>query len=421
MKSQNQKIWKAIENFNLSEVEEYLAEGGDPNIFGTVKREEKEYQIYALEKTMELCNFEMFKLLLDKGADPDQIVTDEKPILYLAAERFYNCWNQIKPEEANDPRYINYLLEKGANPNAEHERDFVLPEILGGRYSRKEYENSLKLIKLLLEKGANPNIKFSGFNPLSKSYREDDKEIVKLLIRYKANTESFKGTDWGGERYPDLEMFKIFLSSNVIGLKTSRAAPQEFTDWLKINKIVHDALLLPNIQEQKELLQKPDNLKALKKVKTEDLQEFYNFSFEITSLNLGKETSKVGQKLDFKKEVLNTCELHISLDTFITMLSHPDIKFELLEDSPEIFKKLFELRTCLESFCALGMGKEDIISFINQLLEDSSWEEVGKKECTEFCINYVNKFSSSGSEPFLSEVDLLSIGQTSEYNDFCGV
>ena len=107
-----------------------------------------------------LENFESFKRLLDLGADPNFINPLTKRTPLINACRYYK-----KPEEYSiDLRYIELLLERGANPN--YVVDTSFNDFKGHNQSATSavHEASglnLNMLKLLINYGANPFIKLN--------------------------------------------------------------------------------------------------------------------------------------------------------------------------------------------------------------------------------------------------------------------
>jgi ankyrin repeat protein len=83
---------------------------------------------------------DVFKLLMDRGANPNAQDNDGKTIIEIAA--FAKEWDKVK-----------LLLDKGADPNAGAGTKYFTPLMVA------VYENNAEIVKFLLDKGANPNAK----------------------------------------------------------------------------------------------------------------------------------------------------------------------------------------------------------------------------------------------------------------------
>lgn len=117
-------------------------------------------------------NFEIFKLLLDYGVNPNNTYINDKNEVIIS----YFIKNYKEPI-----KFIEVLLKYGANPNNKDE-DGLLPLSYAVDIGKKA------IIKVLLKYGADLNIKDEkGMLPLSYALDNKNTDIIKLLINNGAN------------------------------------------------------------------------------------------------------------------------------------------------------------------------------------------------------------------------------------------
>ena len=108
------------------------------------------------------------KTIIEGGGDPNELIGGMSYI--------HLCVNE------NDQKSINYLCEKGANPNAPNCTAFPHPLI----YAIKLKKNLA--LRALLSNGVDPNTKtVSGTPALISAVNSDNTEAVKLLLDYEAD------------------------------------------------------------------------------------------------------------------------------------------------------------------------------------------------------------------------------------------
>lgn len=123
-------------------------------------------------------NYEIFKLLLRNGADPN-----------VKNYRSYSILMSIcmdKDEFKENHKYVSFLLKYNIDIN--YQNKFGLTALMYTFYRNCNIQCDIKIIKILLENGANPNIKdkegrtalFFAFDNIDIF---DDKKIL-LLLKY---------------------------------------------------------------------------------------------------------------------------------------------------------------------------------------------------------------------------------------------
>lgn len=119
----------------------------------------------VLDLAVILENYEAFKILLELGANPNFINPLTKRSVLIDASKFY--W---KPEPYSiDLRYMELLLQKGANPNYALEKNFINEKGIYQRATSPIHEASkldLRMVKLLIKFRADPYKKLDQYkNP----------------------------------------------------------------------------------------------------------------------------------------------------------------------------------------------------------------------------------------------------------------
>ena len=148
----------AIREGNLDLAKESLDRGANPN----QKISLPDRSTTLLQQAAEKDNYDMVKLLLEKGAKKgrDEALSEA-------------TWSSYEMTEL--------LLKNGANPNAF--KGGLNPLYIA---IARPVEGRLRLAKLLLEYGANPNQKISlrhgSTTPLEQAAKERNHEMVELLL-----------------------------------------------------------------------------------------------------------------------------------------------------------------------------------------------------------------------------------------------
>lgn len=194
------KLARAVEKEDLHAIDKLVKE--NPKLL-SVMNETTGSNVLDLSLTLE--NFEAFKNLLELGADPNFVNPYSKRSILIEACKFYD-----KPEPYTiDLRYVELLLQYGANPNYTVEEDFTDEK---GHYQRGTsaiHEASrldLGMVKLLIKAGANPykkmeknqktpflqslsGNKFDIANYFIDSLKVDVKEPMAIVIQKPSNKE----------------------------------------------------------------------------------------------------------------------------------------------------------------------------------------------------------------------------------------
>lgn len=144
------KLAQAVEKENLNKIEKLVKE--NPELLNIINNTTGSN---VLDLSLTLENFQAFKKLLELGANPNFINPYSKRSVLIEACKFY--W---KPESYTiDLRYIELLLQYGANPNYTVEEDFTDEK---GHYHMatsslmEASKLDLELVKLLIKAGVDP-------------------------------------------------------------------------------------------------------------------------------------------------------------------------------------------------------------------------------------------------------------------------
>lgn len=172
------ELAQAVETENLSTIEKLVKE--NPELLN-ITNDTSGSNVLSLSLTLE--NFEAFKKLLELGADPNFVNPYSKRSILIEACKFY--W---KPESYTiDLRYIELLLQYGANPN------YVVEENLTDEKGRSYMATSplmeasrldLGMVKLLIKAGADPYKKLeqNQKTPFSQSLSGNKFDIANYFI-----------------------------------------------------------------------------------------------------------------------------------------------------------------------------------------------------------------------------------------------
>jgi len=166
---------KSVKNFRDTEAYELAKAVGKNDTLEIIKIVNKNRNILdvtnpisgsnVLDLAVILENYEAFKTLIDLGANPNFINPLTKRSVLINACKFY--W---KPEPYSiDLRYVDLLLQKGANPNYALEKDFTDENGIDQRATSAIHEASkldLRMVKVLIKYGADPYKKLNQYqNP----------------------------------------------------------------------------------------------------------------------------------------------------------------------------------------------------------------------------------------------------------------
>ncbi|MGN1105291.1 MAG: ankyrin repeat domain-containing protein [Huintestinicola sp.] len=130
--SENDRLYLAVENKNLSAAREFVENGADP--CGATR-----YGKTAIARSAELDDVQMTALFLDNGADPNSPAGEHKTILGAAAEN-------------HSIELTVLLLASGAVPDYETEK--YIPALHLAASTDEEY--SADLVEMLVNAGADP-------------------------------------------------------------------------------------------------------------------------------------------------------------------------------------------------------------------------------------------------------------------------
>lgn len=163
-----------------------------------------------LERAIERCDPEIVRRLLEAGANPNALSSDDGPLLHLALEARQNgsqmaLWllrHKAKPNalddndthpleiaiERRDLTLLSALLEAGANPNAMDSTDSA-PML---HHAMEASENAWEMTRLLLERKANPNAKDENDRPaLQIAIEARDERALRALLDAGADPNAF--------------------------------------------------------------------------------------------------------------------------------------------------------------------------------------------------------------------------------------
>lgn len=159
------QLMQEIQQGNLASVQTYLQDGGNPNAKAGGKT--------LLRISMEAKNKDAYKLLLDSGADPDQVSSDGHTVTGRAANTDESLW-------------LEYALEAGADPDG-------FNSAKGLAYGNPLYfaiiDNQIDNVKLLMLHNADISVAcdINGSTPLTLSCSRRSFEIMYLLLENEAD------------------------------------------------------------------------------------------------------------------------------------------------------------------------------------------------------------------------------------------
>ena len=153
----------ALPSGNLSAIEKCLDEGYDVN-------SKDEFGETVLEYALTLGDIQVAKLLIDRGADVNEVVVGNTKLHLLAI-------NMYRLTEEDRLEIIQYLLEHGADPNLLNDENET-PLSLGVKDSITP-----EILECLLGYGADPNYTTGDYTPLLYVVQDPDKnELVRVLL-----------------------------------------------------------------------------------------------------------------------------------------------------------------------------------------------------------------------------------------------
>ncbi len=143
--------FEAVKAGDLDAVNRLLDSGIDVNAFDNIN-------MTALGHAISQWNLNLWRLLLDRGADPE-FAEPVAPDAYSRKKRFLDPW--FEAVKAGDPNRVNRLLESGIDINAGDEvNTTALHHAIRQRH--------LDLVRMLLDRGADPAVPNSnGHTPLT--------------------------------------------------------------------------------------------------------------------------------------------------------------------------------------------------------------------------------------------------------------
>jgi ankyrin repeat protein len=185
-----QQLLEAASNGDYEKTKELLEQGIDPNIPVSLQRGQHTYDLYPLLYAIKNGHIAVAKLLIEFGANVNIATkTDGETPLHRA----FMVTTERKPLGEtfiiySQPHYelIQYLVEHGADVNAEG--GFCLTPLLQAVSTK-----SVEIAEYLLNNGADVNLQLacvdeneSRDTALGEAVLKNDSDMVKLLLRYKA-------------------------------------------------------------------------------------------------------------------------------------------------------------------------------------------------------------------------------------------
>jgi len=170
-----QEASEELERAQMKPVRHFLAEGGDPNA-------RNEFGGTLLETATNWNHPEAVRLLLERGANPNQCRPTGECALYISAGRDTEILRMIVNAGAD----VNRATDKfGYTPlgRVAGNRPETFTRLLGSGGYRGQVPNSIESAQILLRAGANVN-HVDGFreSPLRTAIRLNNLEMAKLLL-----------------------------------------------------------------------------------------------------------------------------------------------------------------------------------------------------------------------------------------------
>ena len=168
------EIINIIENYDVEALGKWLDEGGNPNLLAGYNENKTfliQYVLYGIDDFQnDEVVIKMLKLLIKKGANVNNDVEDEYPILYAVIEQKLNI--------------VKVLLDAGANIDITDEtgRTPLTSAVL---------EGDIEILELLLNYSTKDSIDKVGSvfvkSPLGIAFLKGKIEMIELLLRHGAD------------------------------------------------------------------------------------------------------------------------------------------------------------------------------------------------------------------------------------------
>jgi len=233
---------KAIDNGNKKIVELLIDRGA--------KIDDRQVKSELLLEAIDNNQTEIAKIFLDSGLDPNLKITR-----YRTSYSFLS-----RAVRENDPKMVELLLNKKANPNdfdgGKNSQSLILAI---DKYTKnKNDNNNIQIVKLLLNAGANPNSIFQrnskGFDTaLSKAIDKKKTEVVKLLLDA-GSDPNLQFKDWRGNSIPALKLAVQENDPKMVELLLNKKANPNDFDGTKNSESLIIAIKNKNSQIVKLLL-----------------------------------------------------------------------------------------------------------------------------------------------------------------------
>ena len=162
-------------NNSLELVKVLLNSGANPNI---VYSDPDEGNFTILDRSLYYNNFEIFKTLVENGANISKVNDRGEPFIVDAIRR-----------ERFD--IVKYLVEKGIDPAMKYELEEYYPNVNISLLAGTLYNSDTEMAKYLIEQGADVNTPIpseDGYPLLLQAVDNGKTELVKLLIEKGADT-----------------------------------------------------------------------------------------------------------------------------------------------------------------------------------------------------------------------------------------